>query len=155
MNNEVIEATVEDKPSKKEGDIQLEITDAQGHPKTSFKSEEQLYVNMSWSPKLKGVKNIGIAIVRNSGEMMFGANTFQGEYKISGNSARYKTKLALGPGKYYLIAGCFGKAEHDVVSFLDEGPYFVISKDPDQKSQGLIRLDYQWLEASKSRDNLA
>src|SRR5690606_19076749 len=103
MNNEAITDSLDDeKKTKREEVIELTTTDANGKEKKSFKTGESLYVDMVWPSKLKGVKNAGIAIVRNSGEMMFGANTFkETDVKLKG-ATRYKVNLAIGPGKYYL-----------------------------------------------------
>ena len=148
MNNEAI-AEALDTEKNEPSDIELSISGTKGGSKNSFEVNENMIVDMKWSSKLKGVKNAGIAIVRNNGEVVFGANTFKEDMTPKG-AAKYKVKLALGPGKYFLIAGVFGSVEHDVISFLDQGPYFVINKDEDTGAQGLTRLAYEWLSPDTS-----
>lgn len=124
--------------------LKLELLDNSNKQQTSFKTYEEMTVKMHWPEELIGVKNLGIAIHKNSGEYICGDNTFGLEISPQSNNAVYKVKLDLGPGTYYLVAGLFGEKDSDIVNFLPKGPEFMIKADSKDQIQGLTRLKSDW-----------
>lgn len=97
------------------------------------------------------VNNIGFAIYKNSGENVFGVNTMADNFKYptTTEGAKIKVRLNLGPGKYGIAAGLFGKDRRDIVSFEPQGPEFIIEghklKNGQQETwDGTTFLDHEW-----------
>ncbi len=149
LNQQVIEKDIAKKntqPKKSKSKIKLTVTDANNQPKHVFGIDEPMRVKVHWPKNTEGVKNVAVAIVKNSGELMFGTNTLtQKDFKIAKNSITYSPKLAIGPGKYHLAASIFGRTKRNVIDFQPQGPEFmVVEKKPNQNKKGLVRLDYDW-----------
>lgn len=124
--------------------IKLKITNHKNEITNSFETSETMNVKIEWPDKLNNVKHAGIAIVKNSGEFMFGANTLSEKLKINENKILYKVELSLSPGKYYLMAGLFGNNRYDVIDFLDKGPEIIIEKNSNDDLDGMVRLRHEW-----------
>jgi ABC-2 type transport system ATP-binding protein len=144
LNAERVEKDIyQHKPSSK-NEITLKITDASGKPRASFEMFEDMVVEMRWPLGTPPVKNLGVAIHKNSGEYIFGDNTLGRPPNSINNSAKYKVKLNLGPGKYHVVAGLFGDTDKDIIKFEGYGPEFIIKASAGDRVQGLVRLDSQW-----------
>jgi ABC-2 type transport system ATP-binding protein len=128
----------------KKSNINLKILNKE-EQKVSFDTDQTLKVGVSWPKDLPKVKNVGIAIMKQSGEFIFGANTFGGKLDLKGIcKIDYEVKLSLGPGKYSLVAGLFGDKESEVVDYLGEGPKFIVRSKSGDTSQGLAHLKHDW-----------
>lgn len=109
-----------------------------------FETGQTLKVEMSW-PKDPKVKNVGVAIMKQSGEYIFGANTFDSGIDLKGkNKISYEVKLAIGQGKYCLAAGLFENRESEVLDFYGDGPKFIVRSKSGDTSDGLAHLKYSW-----------
>lgn len=129
----------------KKSNINLKILSDSEEQKVSFKTNQTLKVELSWPKDLPKVKNVGIAIMKQSGEFIFGANTFDSKLDLKGkNKIDYEVKLSLGPGKYRLAAGLFGDKESEVVDFWGGGPKFIVRSKSGDTSQGLAHLKHDW-----------
>jgi len=124
--------------------LQLEIKIPKNQ-KPAFKTGDSMTVRLSWPSSMQGVKNAGVAIIKNSGEYIYGANTLSLKNKISSNRTDYKIKLNVTPGKYFIKAGIFGKTDHEVIEFVEQGPEFIVNPDPKDLQAGLVRLEDQWV----------
>lgn len=145
LNSQQIEAGVDkDNDSAVASRIRLKILSPVGSKKTAFNMGDKMLVRVSWPKELKGVENAGVAIIKNSGEYVFGANTLGKSVKITKPTIDYQVNLTLGPGKYHLMAGLFGKTKYEVIDFLDLGPQFIVKEDPQDLEHGLTRLDNEW-----------
>jgi len=146
LNNQLIAKDLEEKNSSpQESSIKLEMYNSTGALSSSFKVNEQMTVKISWPKSMKNVKNVGLAIIKNSGEFMFGSNTIGTNPVLSNNNIEHKLELNLGPGKYYLMAGLFGDTARDIITFLERGPQVILVDDPNSKLDGMVRLNYKWL----------
>jgi hypothetical protein len=105
-----------------------------------------MQVEVSWSKNISKVKNVGVAIIKNSGEYIFGANTLEKPPELKHSTITYDVMLSLGPGKYYLMAGLFGKTKYDQISFQEHGPQFIVEADPLDTEHGTARLQNSWVE---------
>ncbi len=143
IDNELEKENTEN--TKKESNISLKILTASDKQKSGYVTDEEFTVEVSWPKSTPKVSNVGVGIVKQSGEFVFGANTFNEEVKLRGkNKITYSVKLSLGPGKYYLMAGLFGDKQNQTIDYLNEGPQFIIRPKEDDVNQGLSRLKYKW-----------
>lgn len=124
--------------------IQVDLCDKNGKKAKKFTVNDELLVNLTWPDSLVGVKNVGVALIKNSGEYVYGANTIGNNKLLKNNKMQYSLKLSLGPGKYYIMAGLFGDDKYKVVEFLDRGPEIIIDEKVNDKEHGLARLDHKW-----------
>lgn len=129
---------------KPRSDIHIQIVDAEGKPCRKFTQGQTLYVKMAWSKP--NVRFVGVAIMRQSGEYVFGPNTYQDKLELNGRmDITYKVTLNLGEGEYFLKAGIFGKNDADIIDFQEEGPRFIVNRDYQRhRWGGMTELDYQW-----------
>lgn len=132
------------KDSNKEGPIKVILRDEAGKKTNMFSVHEKLCVEISWPEGIGSVQNAGLAIIKNSGEYIFGSNTLKNALNLKGNKAFYDVQLSLDPGKYYVMVGLFGKNKDDVIEFLDHGEEFIIEDEPDDRFHGIARLQHNW-----------
>lgn len=126
-----------------EGLIDIELLDAQGQkPKLRFNSGDEAVVRLKWDRD--DVSNAGVAIMKQSGEYIFGPNTFKDKYKFKDGQKfiDYKVTLNLGAGDYFIKAGLFGKTDSDVLEFVDEGPTFIVESKG--LWGGITALEHSW-----------
>lgn len=127
-------------------DFQAKLLDAKTRkPKKRFAYGETALVQLSWKDGV--VKHAGVAILKQSGEYLFGPNTYLDKQPLK-NGAReiyYSVKLSLAEGEYYLKAGIFGETDKDVIDFIDNGPSFSIEAAKGATAWGgLTYLPHQW-----------
>lgn len=145
LNLEQTEQTMIEKNQKlAKSAIKLKITNASGVARTDFNTHEEIKVIVNWPVNLKNVRNVGLAIHKNSGEYIFGDNTLDIEQELKGNSLEYTVRLDLGPGKYHFVAGLFGDTSKEIIDFIHQGPEFIIKANPEDNIQGLMRLSSKW-----------
>lgn len=145
INQKVIDQeTANNNLVAKHNDIALELINP--HNKSSFSTGDTLKVRLSWNSDLN-VKNVGIALMKASGEYVYGKNTFKTKLRSSKsfNSIEYKLKLNFGHGRYYLSAGIFGEKRSDIIAFLAEGPSFIIKSSSDTDWEGLAFTESKWI----------
>ncbi len=145
LNQERTDKTIRiDNERLEDSPIRLDIKDNSGDGSTNFNMFEDMEVDISWPKEFKGVKNVGLAIYKNSGEYIFGDNTFGEKQKPSTNKIHYKVNLNLGPGNYHLVAGLFGSSSKDVIQLVGTGPAFVVKGNKEDMTEGLVRLKSEW-----------
>lgn len=112
----------------------------------TYHTFDTMKLEIGWPENLKGVKNAGVAIHKNSGEYIFGANTFMTPISISGNRLICEINLDIGSGKYRLVAGLFGDQQSEIIEFETNGPKFIVKPSSKDQEQGLVRLKTKWGE---------
>jgi ABC-2 type transport system ATP-binding protein len=142
-----IENKAQEVEKEKKSDIHVKMTNTDRKSVTNFALGDWLNLDITWPSDRQGVKNVGVAIVKQTGEFVFGANTFGHRHKLDSSSISYSVKLQLGPGKYYLMVGLFGKSEREVVEFLDDGPQFTIQQHAKDTQTGFARLEHEWKDS--------
>ena len=105
---------------------------------------DTLKIDLSWTKT--NVKYVGVAIMRQSGEYIFGQNTYQDKLKLGKTkSISYEVKLNLGEGEYFIKAGIFGNNDADIIDFEESGPSFVVHRNENEtRWGGLTKLVYEW-----------
>ena len=128
---------------KVEPKLKLELQHLDSTTTVGYKTGEKIRFHFKWQEDLK-FKNLGVAIIRENGEFLFGCNTLNDKFDIERRqSFNCDIKLMLGSGKYHVMYGAFGDTEFDVVEFIDEGPAFTI-QDMKQDWEGLLYMESNW-----------
>lgn len=109
-----------------------------------FKYNEQALVRIVWSNQ--EVKNVGVGLVKESGEYIFGPNTFGLKTPVNfGNSITLQLGLPISKGEYYLMIGLFGDSEDEQITFFNEGPPIVVKSEGSGSSwHGMVYLPHSW-----------
>ncbi len=126
--------------------IKITVFDAKTKtPKKRFMHGEVALIRLSWEQS--GVKHAGVTIMKQSGEYIFGTNTYGDKKVLLGTSKDiyYAVRLGLGPGEYFLKAGLSGKTDKEVLGFVEEGPSIIVEM-PEEKTQwgGVAFLPHAW-----------
>lgn len=126
-------------------DLSIQLYNDKGKPAKSFTCGSKMTVRLTWTKP--NVESAGVAIMRQSGEYVFGPNTYLDKWKLKRkNELAYEVTLNLGIGNYFIKAGIFGKSDKDVIDFEEKGPVFTINRNyKDSRWGGLTKLDYKWL----------
>lgn len=147
LNNDILEKETARQNEQNDSDIAVQLLEASGKPRASYKPGESMRVLVSWPDELQSiVKNVGIGIVKHSGEYIFGTNTFDLQKIVPSNSSliEYEVELNLGPGNYRLMLSLFGESEKNIIKYIDAGPSFIV-EDSHDNYEGLVRLKHNWL----------
>jgi len=124
--------------------IDIRLINDQGKTSHTYGVNETVTIQLSWPLDLKGVKNIGLGVMKNSGELMFGVNTIGKGVQLKDNQLSSSIKLDLGPGKYHIIAGLFGDSRNATIDFRENGPEFIVKGNDKNDEEGLVRLKNEW-----------
>lgn len=110
-----------------------------------FTEGDDMVVRLKWDAQ--GVQYAGVAITRESGEVIYGPNTFNENNLIASGESQldYTLKLTLAPGEYYLQAAVFGESDADVIVRVLEGPHVIVLKDESSSRYvGISKLEHSW-----------
>lgn len=139
LNNEKLDDELAKKNAKARGLLKVELRDG---PTVTHGSD--LHLVLDWTDIKVPVRNVGVAIYKNSGEYVFGTNTIIEKLTLTNkHKAVYTVKAALGVGNYHFRIGLFGKTDRDIVFFMDDGPQFAV-KDKSLQWQGIVQLEHNW-----------
>lgn len=143
-NNENNIETTKENSTTRVSDISIKLYNSKNKQTNKFISGDNMTVRMKWTKK--GVKHAGVAIFRQSGEYIFGPNTYLDGYKlINKNTISYNVKLNLGEGTYFIKAGIFGHNDTVRIDFEDNGPEFIIDRNKDDvRWGGFAKLEHTW-----------
>ncbi len=119
--------------------------------KIQYKTGETLRINVEWQDD--GIEDVGVTIMKQSGEYIFGANTHLDEHAIPGSAKKvlFDVDLNLMSGDYYLKAGLFRDNMKTAVEFIDEGPSFVVNNNTRLKWGGMTNLRHSWMSPRKEK----
>ena len=133
------------KVETKKPELKMVISNAAGETTKQFTEGDRMTVVLSW--KVPEVQHAGIAITRESGEVIFGPNTFIDEVPPMQNENKilYSVELDIAPGEYYLQAAVFARTDADVIARELEGPRITVMRSEDKNAYvGLARLEHSW-----------
>lgn len=110
---------------------------------TQYDCNAPITVDIAW--KDESAEDVGITVMKQSGEYMFGANTSLDSYRLprGAKTISLEIKLNLTPGDYYIKAGLFKDRMATIIDFIDEGPSFIINDDK-LTWGGLTHLEHAW-----------
>lgn len=148
LNQQNIDKNTEDQNKTiKKSKIQVQIKNIEGLPKASFLRGEKVKLSFNWGEGI-AIENIGVAIFKESGEMIFGTNTIElskaNKLRIKDNKVELVLTLNIGKGKYHLTYGGFGKSRHDIKEFIVNGPTFNVIDSKRNDWEGIIYLENHW-----------
>lgn len=110
---------------------------------TAFFNDEAT-LRISWTKQKRIVKNLGVAVYKNTGEYVFGANTILDKIDIgSSKTLDYSINLSVGNGNYHYKVAFFGESEDDIIEFIDKGPEFRVVTD-NVEWEGISFLKHRW-----------
>lgn len=130
---------------KKENRLKIQLLNEENKVVNKFYEDEEMTVRLSW--KAENVQYAGVAITRDSGEVIYGPNTFNEDNLIAKgqNSLDYKVKLTLAPDEYYIQAAVFGESDADVILRVLEGPHVnVLKRETSSRYVGFSKLEHKW-----------
>lgn len=147
LNQDAVDQETQNRNAKiiRSSGLRAAIQDSTGKVRSSYKYGERMTVVVNWPKKFKP-KNIGVAIMKNSGEFIYGRNTLGIKHlNLEGrNDFEYEVELKIGPGRYHLAYGLFGETDSQVIEFESKGPSFIVQTDQDQSWGGLVKLNSSW-----------
>lgn len=105
---------------------------------------QTVHIDMSWDAN-DAIKNVGIAITKDTGEYVFGTNTIIDDAKINGEKITYEFVANLIPGKYSISTGIFGELDTDVIHFNPAAIEFIVEPAANQGDWGgITQLEHSW-----------
>lgn len=148
-NDEHYNNVVVEEEEKKHSDIDIVLKDSKGKPCSKFISGDTMTVELQWQQD--DVKHAGVSILRQSGEYVFGQNTYNEKYSLGSNkSIAYEIKLDVIEGDYFIVAGLFGENDSIRIDFEEHGPQFTVNRNKnDARWGGIAKLPHKWRKLSK------
>lgn len=134
--------TKENKDLYTERGISIALKNAKGIESNTFDYGEEAILAIKWENP--SIQNIGVAILKDTGEYVFGANTILDKVEIKGKSVEYKVRLILGDGSYMFKIGFFGEEDKEKIDFVDKGPKLTIHSTKNNNWGGIVELDRKW-----------
>lgn len=122
----------------------IHTKDINGVKKKKFTTDEEMLVEMTWDDA--GISDASVTLVRESGEVIFGAGTYQDGFVMKEkNKLSFLVKLNISEGLYYLKIGLGRKGEPIPAVLIDEGPQFLVSRNKDDyRWDGITKLSHKW-----------
>jgi len=123
--------------------VQYEIVNADtSKPTRSFSHAATLSINIKWDSS--EIHNIGVALIKNSGEYIYGPNTIADGIDVSeSRRVSYKLKLDVREGTYKLLLAFFGQTAQERLYMLEKNLNIEV-KNENQNWSGLVKLKHEW-----------
>lgn len=91
------------------------------------------------------IKNVGIAIIKDTGEYIFGANTILDKINLRGSTIQYGLECNIVPGEYSIAVGLFGETDAFAISHHPSIGIFVVEPTSATASwAGITKLNHEW-----------
>lgn len=146
LNQESIDGYSDKKKLEEyKSDLGIVLRDATGKRANRYEYNDRMIVELKW-PKHKKVNAVGVAICTSIGETVYATNTFIDTRPVDNSSISCTLELAVGAGKYYIMAGTFFNAPEHQVDFVSRGPSFFVNPEGVIKGEGIVRLIHEWKE---------
>lgn len=113
-----------------------------GKSSRNFNSSDSVEIRLKW--RSSDIKNVGIALLKQSGEYIYGPNTISDNIKISDGSITYRLKLDVQKGSYKFMIAFFGKTKYDRLYLLDRNLGVNVESKNNEWS-GLVKLKSEWI----------
>lgn len=127
------------KPQGKE--LNLKVDFVKGN---RIEAQNNLHLKISWN-KHKSVQHVGIAIIKDTGEYVFGTNTILDGIAIKGSPVEYIVNCNLVPSKYTLAVGLFGDSDADIITYNPSQAEFIVDpKHGAPQRAGITDLKHEW-----------
>lgn len=132
----------QEKTQKGKNSPEIKLLNKKGKESNLFERNDELTVEINW--KNPEVKNIGVALLTDMGEYIFGTNTDVDDFDVIGTKLKYKLKLNLGEARYSLKIGFYGETDQEKLDFINEGPSFSIVNKDKSGWGGVVPLERSW-----------
>lgn len=129
--------------------VTYEVFNEEGVRVNKFQSGDQATIRLRW--KGEDIRNVGLALLTQSGEYVYGTNTIIDGFKVTGKEIEYNLRLNLGKGEYNFTIGLFGETESQAIDFIENGPSFIIEQTENDLWGGVTQLASSW--SSKKPNN--
>ena len=139
---EVKKAEEEIKKKRLKNNVTYKLLNSKKQEVNIFKTGDEVTVIINWSNT--NIKNIGLALIKKSGEYVYGANTILDNFKVTNKTIKYTLKLDIGAGEYSFTIGLFGEEEKDTIDFIDDGPSITVIQPRQEKWGGIVKLNNKW-----------
>lgn len=149
-NDDAYEAKTVEEAVEEDGYVKSQITislfDTENKKTKRFDSGDTMTVKLDWPAELKGVKNVGVSIIQQNGNYVFGTNTYLDKVDIGDKATmNYDVSLPLGEGKYFIKAALFGETDAKVIEFEDRGSEFIVNRNKsEERWGGSVYLKHEW-----------
>ncbi|MBP9738865.1 ABC transporter ATP-binding protein [Candidatus Saccharibacteria bacterium] len=111
---------------------------------SSVKSGDTISVVFEWDHN-SAVKNVGAALIKDTGEFVFATNTILDNFTVNGNSVEYNIECNLIPGKYSFAVGLFGETDLDIITYTENFTTITVRPaDERHKWDGITKLEHSW-----------
>jgi len=108
------------------------------------KSGDDLHIRITWKKGLP-VKNVGVAVIKDTGEFVFATNTLIDGAQVSGNHVDYTLTCNLIPARYSLAIATFGKTDTEMIDYSPNFTEFIVEPYPGMDNwAGVTRLTHTW-----------
>lgn len=143
------ERSTEDAKKEQSTNIKVTLLDSNNLEKKTYTQGESLTVRLVWDRP--DVCNVGVALMKRSGEYIFGPNTIGDKFTLKKNttSIDYTINLNVASGEYFLKLGLFGDTAEKVLEFVDEGPTVIVESSQGNNWGGVTKLEHNWSESKK------
>lgn len=128
---------------KKQKRIENGITIHSNNKQKAFESGDTFHIEIEW--RNTDIKNVGIALLTQAGQFVYGVNTIDDKVTVRGNMVQYDLKLDIGRGEYNLTLGFFGDTPEDEIEYITEIESFTV-KSSDKSWGGVAHLSHKWYE---------
>lgn len=127
--------------------ISVEVQNDDKKAIQSITSGEYIIIQLSWPEDIKGVQHAGVSLLRQSGEYVFGTNTYIDKHSMpeGATEVAYRVHVPLSEGKYFVKAGLFGKNDAVMIEFEEMGAEFSVNRDKNNgRWGGIAYLPHEW-----------
>lgn len=105
---------------------------------------QQLKLSITWDSSLP-VKNVGVGVIKDTGEYVFATNTIIDNVSVKGTEIQYTLDCNLIPAKYTLAVGVFGDSDVEIIGYEPNHAEFVVEPIKGMESwAGLTKLNHAW-----------
>lgn len=123
--------------------ISITLQDKNGIKIDSFHSHEDVVLSISWDSE--DIKGVGVALVKQTGERIFAANTFSDHHKLTHkNKCEYHINLDVNKGFYMFRVRLFGDNTDTTIALVEHAAVFKVT-DPTENFDGIINLKHKWV----------
>ena len=138
------ETITENPDTERPDDIEIKSIQVNGKKTKEllFTTGDTVSFGITWRDT-STAKNVGVAIIADTGQYVYGTNTIIDGSQIKKNRVKYEATLNLGTGGYHVQVGIFGELDSEKVYYREEALTFRMVND--EEWQGTTKLNHKWI----------